>query len=237
MNKKLIRNKLKSLFKESMGFPKILPLPKEACREEKLKGGLADDKTPEDLAKKHKVTLSDINAQIEKGKDVESEHTNDPSERKEIAMDHVDERPDYYDALDAAGIDESTLNEMPYFTDVPDTTGQPLDLQIEKWATEAELNTFLVQLFSGEFYDDAKQTKIQISNPEKFVQMLLNYDGNTLNPTTQFYIQFIRKFKANSRKITTATVAPEDIEYVKKFVLSAYNKSKEFYEQKSELNK
>ena len=227
MNKKLIRNKLKSLFKESLGFPKILPLPKEACREEKLKGGLADGKTLKDLAKQHKVPLSDIAAQVSKGKDVESEHTNDPEEQIEIAKDHVEERPDYYDALDAAGIEESLITEMPYFFDIPNSSGQPLDLQLEKWGSEEEFKQFLIQLFSGESYTDVKQPKIQIGDAESFIKNLTNFSSDLNDPATQFLVQFIRKFKANGRKITLKTLTPEDSNYLKRFVADAYNKSKE----------
>jgi hypothetical protein len=226
--RKLIRNKLKSLFKESVGFPKILPLPKEACREEeKLKGGLSDNKTPEDLAKKHKVSLSDITAQIEKGKDVEAEHTDDPDEQKEIAKDHVSERPDYYDALDAAGIDESIINEMPYFDNLPDKDGKILDLQMEKWATEEEFKKYLIDLFSGEYYSDEKQPLYQITSAENFIKGLTDFSQDPSNPATQFLVQFTKKFKSNGRKVNLKTITPEDINYLNSFVVDAYNKSKE----------
>lgn len=51
------------------------------------------------LAKKHGVSADVIVAQLEKGKEVEKEHTDDPRVAKHIAMDHVSERPDYYDRL------------------------------------------------------------------------------------------------------------------------------------------
>jgi hypothetical protein len=65
----------------------------------KLKGGKSDKLTPEDIAKKFKVTLSKIQAQIRKGIKVEMEHTNDREKAKEIATDHVSEFADYYDRL------------------------------------------------------------------------------------------------------------------------------------------
>jgi hypothetical protein len=43
--------------------------------EDKIKGGLADDKTIKDIAKKHNVKVGDIRKQIEMGIDVEREHT------------------------------------------------------------------------------------------------------------------------------------------------------------------
>lgn len=55
--------------------------------------------TPEDLAKKHNVSLSVINKQLTKGIKVELEHTTDPKIAREIALDHIGEYADYYDRL------------------------------------------------------------------------------------------------------------------------------------------
>lgn len=52
---------------------------------DKLPGGLADKKTPSDYCKQ----------QLEKGVEVEMEHTDDPAIAKEIAMDHLEESEDY----------------------------------------------------------------------------------------------------------------------------------------------
>ena len=59
-------------------------------------------KTPsaEEIAKKHNITLAAVHAQIAKGRKVEREHTSSDAEAKEIARDHLDEFPDYYDRLD-----------------------------------------------------------------------------------------------------------------------------------------
>lgn len=61
----------------------------------KLPGGLADYRSPEDFDPK----------QIEKGLKVEMEHTNDPNLALEIVLDHLTEDPLYYDKL--AKIEES----------------------------------------------------------------------------------------------------------------------------------
>ena len=52
------------------------------------------------IAKKHGVSADAIEAQIAKGIAVEREHTNSDAEAHEIARDHLDEFPDYYDRLD-----------------------------------------------------------------------------------------------------------------------------------------
>ena len=91
----------------------------ELTESNKLKGGKADKLTPADIAKKFKVSLSRIHAQIHKGIEVESEHTKDREKAKEIATDHVSEFADYYDRLNkmedkadkywkAKGVTEST---------------------------------------------------------------------------------------------------------------------------------
>ena len=66
---------------------------------EELKGGEADDKTLEDIAEKHNVTLDYIKEQLEKGMEVESEHSDDKEVQKEIAKDHLFEDADYYKKL------------------------------------------------------------------------------------------------------------------------------------------
>jgi hypothetical protein len=55
-----------------------------------LSGGLADEKSPEAYSK----------SQLAKGKKVEMEHTTDPNKAQEIAMDHLEEYPKYYDKLE-----------------------------------------------------------------------------------------------------------------------------------------
>jgi len=63
---------------------------------------LLDKPTPsiKQLAKKHNVDKEDIISQVKKGVKVELEHTNDPKIALEIALDHINELPDYYDRLE-----------------------------------------------------------------------------------------------------------------------------------------
>jgi len=72
---------------------------KQGFQEEKLEGGLADKKTVEDIAKKHKMDVQSINKHLKDGMKVELEHTKDKLKAKEIAMDHLFEDPKYYDKL------------------------------------------------------------------------------------------------------------------------------------------
>jgi hypothetical protein len=56
------------------------------AKKDKLHGGRADNKKPSDFNKKD----------LEDGSKIEYEHTNNPDITKEIAMDHLEEFPEYY---------------------------------------------------------------------------------------------------------------------------------------------
>lgn len=63
------------------------------------KGPVKSYKTPEELAKKHKVTLDKIVQQVKIGTEIEGEHTTSKSGARITALQHVDELPDYYTRL------------------------------------------------------------------------------------------------------------------------------------------
>jgi hypothetical protein len=56
--------------------------------------------SPEEIAKRHSVSLKRILSQLEKGIKVEHEHTSNARIAREIALDHLKEFPDYYDRLE-----------------------------------------------------------------------------------------------------------------------------------------
>ena len=74
---------------------------------EEIKGGLADNKTLVQLAKKHDAKgyyhiqdmIKSLKKQIEMGLKVEMEHTDDKDKAMEITMDHLWEDPKYYSKL------------------------------------------------------------------------------------------------------------------------------------------
>jgi hypothetical protein len=90
--------------------------------EEKLKGGISDDKTLMDLAKKHSYDdssdsttknkiddmLQTLKSQFKKGLKVELEHTDDKSIAKEIVLYHLSEDPHYYTELKKIEATEAT---------------------------------------------------------------------------------------------------------------------------------
>lgn len=58
-----------------------------------------ETKSPKALSKLHNVSYKNIMKQLEKGIQVELEHTKDRKKAREIALDHLKELPDYYTRL------------------------------------------------------------------------------------------------------------------------------------------
>ena len=98
---------------------------------------LKSHKTPEQLAKKHKVSISQIKNQLKKGTKVEKEHTKDVELATTIASQHIDELPDYYDRLskvEKKPIKEGLLNIPP-----EEKTPDPLSPLNQNFATLDDL--------------------------------------------------------------------------------------------------
>jgi hypothetical protein len=65
----------------------------------KLKEQLKAFKTAEQIAKKHRLDVSFIEKQLQMGEPIEHEHTKNRELAREIALQHLDEIPDYYTRL------------------------------------------------------------------------------------------------------------------------------------------
>ena len=81
--------------KGKLTFMLKYPIPKLLNKNENLSGNM----TVADIAKKHNVDADVIRAQVDIGKEVEKEHTDNEDEAVRIALDHLFEMPDYYDKL------------------------------------------------------------------------------------------------------------------------------------------
>jgi hypothetical protein len=68
-------------------------------RKKEVKEGFKGHKSVEEIAKKHNVSPSSIQKQLEMGMKVEHEHTTDNDEAMDIALQHLDEIPNYYSKL------------------------------------------------------------------------------------------------------------------------------------------
>ena len=77
----------------------VVPLDLPLMEIENIPGGLAKNKSLEDIAKHHNIDVNTVKKQLEKGIKTELEHTSNKNIAKEIAMDHIYEDPKYYDKL------------------------------------------------------------------------------------------------------------------------------------------
>lgn len=75
----------------------ITQLLKEA--EDLIHGGLSDNLTIVDVARKYQLDIKKLEGELEKGIKVEFEHTNNLQVAREIALDHLFEDPKYYEKL------------------------------------------------------------------------------------------------------------------------------------------
>lgn len=56
-------------------------------------------KTLEQIAQKHKISIDKLSRELKMGMEIEHEHTTHSDVAREIALDHLDEVPDYYTRL------------------------------------------------------------------------------------------------------------------------------------------
>jgi hypothetical protein len=76
-------------------------------------------KTVEEIAKKHRMDVSDIQKQLDMGVPIEHEHTKNHKLAMEIALQHLDEIPDYYTRLKK--MEASAKKEHKKFKDVKES--------------------------------------------------------------------------------------------------------------------
>jgi hypothetical protein len=69
--------------------------------------------TAQQILDKHNLSVEDFIAQLRLGVKVELEHTKDAKTAYEIALDHLNERPDYYTVLARTGLEEAASGYIP----------------------------------------------------------------------------------------------------------------------------
>jgi uncharacterized protein (UPF0333 family) len=84
-------------------------------------GKIKPFKTVEAIAKKHRLDVSFIQKQLDMGEPIEHEHTKDHELAREIALQHLDEIPDYYTRLKK--MEASAKKEHQKFKDVTEGKG------------------------------------------------------------------------------------------------------------------
>jgi hypothetical protein len=105
--KKIANDMIKQFKKENIKFNYEEFLDMCNLGSDTLKGGVSDNKTLVQIAKKHDAKnyyhidnmVQSLNRQLEIGVKVEMEHVDDEEKAKEIAMDHLWEDPTYYTKL------------------------------------------------------------------------------------------------------------------------------------------
>ena len=106
-------------------------------------------KSVEQIARKHRMDVSDIQKQLDMGAPIEHEHTKDKTLAIDIALQHLDEIPDYYTRLKK--MEASAKKEHKQFKDVKET------VTIE----DADGNTFLEIVDLIKAMDNIERVKVK----------------------------------------------------------------------------
>lgn len=101
------------------------------------KGPTKAYKSPEEISKKHGVSLEHIKKQLEIGTKVEFEHTTSKSAARITALQHLDEKPDYYTKLKKMEAQKESvtiedLNGNPYVEFIDLITADPIKVISEE---------------------------------------------------------------------------------------------------------
>ena len=107
--------------------------------------------TIEQLVIKYKVPKRDLLIQLEKGMNVEKEHTPDKKLAREIALDHIGEDPHYYNKLAKIGLEESF--DKPYEV----LRWEKGDFGDVDAIARLDDNTFLSIMFNKGYSKDSKE--------------------------------------------------------------------------------
>ena len=93
-------------------------------------------KTVEEIAKKHRMKVSDIQKQLDMGIPIEHEHTKNKTLATDIALQHLEEIPDYYSRLKK--MEASAKKEHKKFKDVKEATDGCRKVGAANWGTKSE---------------------------------------------------------------------------------------------------
>lgn len=93
LKSKITKNEIERLFEGTSLDASELP---KSEYNETLSGGKGDNKTIEEIAAMHNVTVEYAKEQLEKGIEIELEHTDDREKATEISKDHLTEFINYY---------------------------------------------------------------------------------------------------------------------------------------------
>lgn len=138
--------------------------------EEKLEGGLADKKTVEDIAKKHKLDVKVMEKHLNDGIKVEMEHTNLKTKAREIAMDHLFEDPNYYTKLKKMETNESlklSKNDNEMVRGIVDIINQVKDIDNKKEIARNMIKQFKKENIEVDTNEFLKMCKLKSAKKEE----------------------------------------------------------------------
>ena len=130
---------------------------------EQIKGGKAEGMTIQDISKKHKVDIKNIEKELKVGTKIEMEHTDSKVKAKEIAMDHITEFPDYYT--------------NPKHGTIASEKG--LEKDLEETTTSGSAGAYNAPLFG-------KQTNVRKPKAKKLASKIVT-KGDLKNPLGKIY--------------------------------------------------
>jgi hypothetical protein len=105
------------------------PQAKALAKEEFVDESLKPHHSVESIAKKHRMDTSDIQKQLEMGIKIEHEHVTDKATATDIALQHLDEIPDYYTRLKK--MESSAKKEHKKFKDVKESWSEKYKKSID----------------------------------------------------------------------------------------------------------
>jgi len=105
------------------------PQAKALAKEEFVDGSLKPHHSVEEIAKKHRLEPSFIQNQLEMGIKIEHEHVTDKTTATDIALQHLDEIPDYYTRLKK--MESSAKKEHKKFKDVKESWSEKYKKSID----------------------------------------------------------------------------------------------------------
>lgn len=153
--------------------------------EAKIKGGLADNLKPKDIADKFDLPVSKVNRELQMGIKVEMEHTKNRKMAEDIAMDHLYEIPDYYTRLKKMEKQATThWNKKVMKESIKTYVKMFLNENVKKTSVINLLNDFGM-LISLNFSQITKMGKDEAATKE-LVMMMQNLRKPIINGQTYF---------------------------------------------------
>lgn len=166
-----------------------------------------DVRTPgyEKLAKKWKIPVSKMVSLVIQGSKVETEHTKDKEKAKEIARDHLGERPDYYRKL--SKMEKTQLDEI---------SKEKLYKYLTKISKQPSSNREADYYYKNERFGALAIAKLDHKGPKEWKARVMAKEENLVPTNEQFGMSFRKKKvtvqsgRAPQRPMNARNISDED---------------------------